>query len=69
MRLGKRIKLARERAEMTASELGKRAGISGMQIGRIERGETITPSLLVIQRIVQQLSDEDLRSHVRDLFI
>lgn len=66
--IGQYISAARSRQQFSAAKLGKLAGLSGMQVGRIERGYTASPSIIVVQRIVDALDDRRLREQVRALF-
>ena len=52
--LGKRIKHARIKAELTQSELAKECGIAKSTIERIEKGESI--QLLILIKILRSLN-------------
>lgn len=53
--LGDVIRLARERAGLTQSELGKAAGISAAQISQIETGARRDPQFSTVSRIATVL--------------
>ena len=52
---GRRIRAARLAADLTQTQLAKRAGIAQAALSRIERDETYDPGLLVMAGLAQAL--------------
>lgn len=68
MTIGDRIKAAREKAQMTQSELGNRIGVSGVAIMRYEKNQR-QPRLEQLQRIADALGIQpwELSEDVHDI--
>lgn len=64
--VGRRLRLARERRRMTASEMAERAGVSRPTVLKLERGDA-SVGLSVLVRVLGVLGlDDDLNLIARD---
>jgi transcriptional regulator with XRE-family HTH domain len=55
MRIGRRIRDARERAGLTQKELAERCGLSRVYVIKLESGEHDNPTIKVLQAIAKAL--------------
>lgn len=53
--LGERLREARQRKGLNKSKLGALVGTSGTSINNIEKGETASPSAILLERIASEL--------------
>ena len=56
MTLGEYIKEQRDAHEMSQRELGRRIGVTGTTVGRLESGIMVKPSIAILNAVAQTLN-------------